>query len=103
MQVSIISYFMFGFQMDVLKFFVFAAVLALALLVSESLGMVFAMICKTADIAIVLMSILFIILLSLTGFLTSDMPKYYSWIQDVSFMRCGPISCYGGLPVTVVH
>lgn len=85
---SIISYFMFGFQMDVLKFFIFAAVLSLALLVSESLGMVFAMICKTADIAIVLASILFIILLSLTGFMTSDMPKYYSWIQDISFMRC---------------
>lgn len=78
---------MFGFQMDVLKFFIFSAVLSLALLVSESLGMVFAMICKTADIAIVLASILFIILLSLTGFMTSNMPTYYSWIQYISFMR----------------
>ena len=106
LQVSVISYFMFGYQMDVLKFFIFASVLALALLVSESLGMVFAMICKTADIAIVLASILFIILLSLTGFMTSDMPSYYSWIQDVSFMRCSPHATqvyWAHVPLHPVH
>ena len=34
------------------------------------------------------MSIIFIVLLSLTGFLATDTPVYYEWIEHINFIRC---------------
>jgi ABC-2 type transporter len=100
-QVSLITYFMFGFQHDFGKFCVYTLCILLSLFIAESMGLMFAMVCKTADLAIVLASIIFILLLSLTGFLTSDTPVYYEWIQHISFLRCASASparlaCAGG-------
>lgn len=64
----------------------------MSLFIAESMGMLFAMISPTADVAIVLASILFILLLSLTGFLTSSVPVYYRWVQHISFLRCAPVA-----------
>ena len=93
-QLSLIAYFMFGYQSEVGKFFIFFAVMTLTLLVSESIGMLFAMITVTADLAIVFLSIIFIVLLSLTGFLATDTPVYYEWIEHINFIRCGSLPLF---------
>ena len=90
LQGSVITYFMFGYQTDAGKFFIFWVAVALTLLTAESLGMLMAMVTPSGDIAIVLASIVFILLLALTGFLTTDTPDYYSWIEYINFVRCGP-------------
>ena len=88
MQLSVVTYFMYGFQRDAGKFFIYFATMALAQLISESVGMLFAMLVATADLAIVLLSIVFILLLALTGFLTSETPVYYKWIEHINYLRC---------------
>ena len=97
-QVSIVTYFMFGFQNDAGKFFIFFAAMTLAQLISESIGMLFAMMVATADLAIVLLSIVFILLLALTGFMVSQTPVYYNWIGYINFLRC-VCELQGVLPV----
>lgn len=87
LQVSAIVYFMIGFQRDAGKFFVFSLAVALCLLVSEAVGTLFALVTKTAELAIILASLVFIVILSFTGFLTASVPVYYGWIQDISFLR----------------
>lgn len=89
-QGSIITYFMFGYQHDAGKFFIFWLAVALTLLTAESLGMLMAMVTPSGDIAIVMASIVFILLLALTGFLTQDTPDYYRWIEHINFVRCAP-------------
>jgi ABC-type multidrug transport system permease subunit len=88
MQVSMMCYLMFGYQNDFGKFLIFAVCILLTLVIAESLGMMFAMVSPTGDVAIVFASIVFIVLLSVTGFLTSSMPKHYEWLQHASFLRC---------------
>jgi ABC-type multidrug transport system permease subunit len=88
-QVSLITYFMFGFQNNVGKFFIFVLAVALCLLVAESLGMIFAMMCATAELAVMIAGIVFIVLLALTGLLTVRTPVYYQWIEHFNFLRCG--------------
>lgn len=85
-----ICYLMFGYQKDFGKFLIFTACVVLSLFIAESIGLMFAMVSPTADVAIVFASILFILLLSLTGFLTSSVPVYYKWVQHISFLRCDP-------------
>ena len=46
------------------------------------------MLVATADLAIVLLSIVFILLLALTGFLTAETPVYYRWIEHINYLRC---------------
>ena len=87
-QVSAMGYFMFGFQHDASKFGIFYVVILLVQLISESTGMLFAMLVATADLAVVLLSIEFILLLTLTGFLTTDTPPYYEWIMHIDYLRC---------------
>jgi ABC-2 type transporter len=77
---------MFGFQRNPGKFFIYFAAIALAQLTSESIGMLFAMAVASADMAIILLSIVLILLL--TGFLTSKTPVYYEWIEHLNFLRC---------------
>jgi ABC-type transport system involved in multi-copper enzyme maturation permease subunit len=85
---------MFGYQHSLGKFLIFFLAIGLALLISESLGLLFAMITPTADLAIIILSIVLIVALSLTGFLTLGMPKYYSWFEHINYMRCA-----AGLPL----
>lgn len=94
MQVSVITYFMFGFQNNAGKFFIFVLAVAGCQLIAESIGMLFAMMCATAELAIVLASIVFILLLALTGFLTFHTPVYYQWIEHINFVRCDALSLH---------
>jgi hypothetical protein len=78
---------MFGYQRDAGKYFVFFLGIGLTLLIGESFGLMFAMMTPTADLAVIFMSIVLILLLSLTGFLAQDTPTYYVWIEKINFMR----------------
>lgn len=82
---------MFGFQHDFVKWLVWFLVIFLTLLVSESIGLLFSMITVSADLALIFMSLIFIVLLSLTGFLASSTPVYYEWIEHINYIRCDPV------------
>ena len=94
MQISIITYFMYGLQKDAAKFFIYFVTIALVQLTSESIGMLFAMMVASAELAIILLSIVFILLLALTGFLTSTTPVYYEWILHLNYLRYERCSWY---------
>ena len=78
---------MYGLQKDAAKFFIYFVTIALVQLTSESIGMLFAMMVASAELAIILLSIVFILLLALTGFLTSTTPVYYEWILHLNYLR----------------
>lgn len=84
---SSIFYFMAGYQPSADKFFLFLAILLLFQMIGESIGMLFAAMMPSAILAIISMTLFLIIILSLSGFLTSDMPVYYEWIQDSNVLR----------------
>ena len=82
-----ICYFMCGYQARADKFFLFFAMLALFQISAEATGLLFSIATKSPVYAIVWMSLVLIVALSLTGFLTYDMPVYYKWIQDANILR----------------
>ncbi len=84
---SCIVYFLVGFQRDAAKFFKFLLILILFQLFGESLGLCFSVGNDSVVFAIVWLSLVLIVALSLTGFLTSSMPSYYLWIQDSNIFR----------------
>jgi len=101
---SSMVYFMLGFQRDAGKFFNFFIVLALFQLCGESLGLMFAVANDSPIYAIVWMSLVLIVALSLTGFLTSSCPTYYLFIQDSNVFRFALLALlineFGGLEFT---
>jgi len=84
---SAITYFMMGFQRSASKFFIFFGILLLFQLVAESTGLLFAIANKSPVYAIVWLSLVLIVALSLAGFLTYEMPIWYRWIQDSNIFR----------------
>lgn len=84
---SAISYFMIGYQRTPEKFFVFFVIMLLFQLAAESVGLLFAISNKSPVFAIVWLSLVLIVALSLTGFLTYSMPVYYDWIMQSNLMR----------------
>ena len=78
---------MFGLQSSAGKFLIYWLVLLLSLLVAESLGLLVALITNTAQIALVIMALIFVTVLSFTGFLAPVTPVYYRWLQRLSFLR----------------
>ena len=84
---SAITYFMMGFQQSAAKFFIFFGILLLFQLVAETTGLLFAIANKSPVYAIVWLSLVLIVALSLAGFLTYEMPIWYRWIQDCNIFR----------------
>lgn len=84
---SAITYFMFGFQANGEKFFIFFGILLLFQLIGESVGLLFAISNKSPVYAIVWMSLVLIVALSLAGFLTAKMPPWYDWIAQSNVFR----------------
>jgi len=84
---SVIAYFMVGFQSREDKFFIFYAMLLLLQLCAESTGLLFSSGSSSPTYAIIWMSLILIVVLSLTGFLTPSMPAYYLWIQNSNVLR----------------
>lgn len=84
---SSIFYFMAGYQPSAEKFFLFLVILILFQMIGESTGMLFAALLSSPVLAIISLSLFLIIVLSLSGFLTSGMPVYYKWIEDSNVLR----------------
>ena len=84
---SVIVYFMMNLQRTASKFFIFFGILLLFQLIAESAGLLFAIANKSPVYAIVWLSLILIVALSLAGFLTYEMPPWYSWIQDANVLR----------------
>ena len=86
-QVSVLGYFMFGYQADFRKFLLCLVTIVLTFWTAESLGLLFAVFTPTTDLAIVAFTLVIMPLLSLTGFLASRVPVYFKWVQHISFLR----------------
>lgn len=84
---SAITYSMFGLQASGSKFFIFFGILLLFQLIGESLGLLFAIANKSPVYAIVWISLVLIVALSLAGFLTATMPPWYDWIAQSNVFR----------------
>lgn len=78
---------MIGFQTSAEKFFIFFAILLLFQLNAESMGLLCAIMTNSPVYAIVILSLVLIVALSLAGFLTYTMPVYYKWIMDANIMH----------------
>ena len=56
-------------------------------LIAESVGLLFAIANKSPVYAIVWLSLILIVALSLAGFLTYSLPPWYSWIAEANVLR----------------
>ena len=86
---SSIYYFMAGYQHDATKFFLFYTILVVFQLIGESLGLFFAALTKSAVFSVIGMTLILIVILALSGFLTYEMPYFYEWIADSNVLRFG--------------
>lgn len=84
---SIVVYFLVGYQSKADKFFIFFAIVFLFQMISESLGLMIGIFSTDAMFSVILLSLLFVIVLSLAGFLTYSMPVYFRWFMDMNFLR----------------
>ena len=84
---SAICYWMIGYQKSADKFFIFFGILLLFQLNAESLGLLFSIFFGSPIFAIVWLSLVLIVALSLTGFLTYNMPYFYVWIMKSNMYR----------------
>eukprot|EP00873_Tetraselmis_striata_P027641 jgi/Tetstr1/447905/TSEL_035213.t1 len=84
---SAIMYFAIGYQADFVKFVVFTIALYLVLMVSQGYGLMAAALTGDPNGALIVVSLVLIVLLSFTGFLTTNVPVYFSWVKHVSFLN----------------
>ena len=84
---SCICYWMIGYQKKAEKFFIYYGILLLFQLNAESVGLLFSIFFGSPIFAIVWLSLVLIVALSLTGFLTYNMPYFYVWIMKSNMYR----------------
>ena len=80
-----IIYFAVGYQRSPAKFAVFFGVNLLAMLVSESLGVLAAALSRSELVGQIFLSAAFVPLLMYTGFIQTRTPTYLAWLKRVSF------------------
>ncbi|KFM27641.1 ATP-binding cassette sub-family G member 2 [Auxenochlorella protothecoides] len=81
-----ISYWMIGYIGRPGSFFVYVLVYNLFQLVSETIGMLCAMLTKNSTYAILVLTFVLLILLSFSGFLVSSIPVYFKWVGKMSYL-----------------
>ena len=86
---SLLVYFVVGYQTDAGKFFTYWLILAMALILSATLGEICAIWTPRSDYGVILLTVIALILLSFTGFLVSDTPVYFRWISRISYINYG--------------
>lgn len=84
---AVITYFMIGFQNDAEKFFIYFVTIVLFQLISESIGLLSAVGTPKAAYAVLLLSLIFLPLLSFTGLLVRDIPVYFDWIRKLAYIN----------------
>lgn len=82
----LISYFMVGFQLDAGKLFMQIAIYVVFLWTSETIGLLVGIISRTATTSVVLLTLVMLLLLSFSGFLTVEVKPYFRWVKDASYL-----------------
>eukprot|EP00889_Picochlorum_renovo_P008324 jgi/Picre1/35354/NNA_002816.t1 len=78
---GLIAYFMVGYTITVSNVFIYLAAYALFQITSESIGVMCAAVTKNSTYATLALTFVLLILLSFSGFLVSDVPVYFRWLE----------------------
>ena len=81
-----IVYFLIGYQQLFGKFFHFWVITNQFQLISETIGLLCAVVTPSSTYAIIVASALLLVLLSFTGFLVTQTPIYFIWISKISYL-----------------
>ena len=84
---GVISFFMVGYTITFSTIAVYLIAHCLFQLISESIGVLCAAVTKTSNYAILVATVVMLLLLSFSGFLVSDIPVYFRWARDVSYLK----------------
>ena len=79
-------YFLIGYQQLFGKFFHFWVITNQFQLISETIGLLCAVVTPSSTYAIIVASALLLVLLSFTGFLVTETPIYFIWISKISYL-----------------
>jgi hypothetical protein len=79
------AYFLSGFQLVPYKFFEFLLLLVIALLISETIGLLSAVTTKTPTIGVLVCSLVLLVAMALGGFLVSEPRKSTEWTEYINF------------------
>ncbi|BDA50620.1 ABC transporter G family member 19 [Coccomyxa sp. Obi] len=86
-------YFLVGYQVTVVKFFMFFALNFELLLISETLGILCAGLARNELVGMIILATFYVPLLMFTGFIQTHTPVYLAWIKKLSYVAYG----YSGL------
>jgi hypothetical protein len=75
-----------SYALTATNFFTYLAAYAMFQITSEAVGVLCAAGTKTSTSAILALTFVLLILLSFSGFLVSDVPVYFRWVQTISFL-----------------
>lgn len=78
-----ISYFMIGFQANAAKFFIALGIMVMFMLTSETIGQMVGILCRQVTTSVLVLTIVLLLLLSFSGFLTAELKSYLVWLQKV--------------------
>ena len=82
---SVCLYFLAGFQRDVDKVLIFFLLIFIFSIVSETLGLICAVVTKTATMAVLLLSLVLVVCLALGGFLFFKPKPGFMWFEKINF------------------
>ncbi|KAL4859144.1 ABC transporter G family member 9 [Chlorella vulgaris] len=82
----VLMYFMVGYYLNVVNFLVFLAAFCLFQLISESIGLMCAIVTPSSTYAILILTFILLFLLSFSGFIVADVPVYFRWISKISYL-----------------
>ncbi|KAK9797098.1 hypothetical protein WJX73_010023 [Symbiochloris irregularis] len=101
---SVMTYFMVGYQVAILKFFGFLLVMMLLMLIAETLGMAAGAVCRNPTVGLIIVSAGCLLLMMETGFIVSHTRVYFDWLKKASFVTHGyaaVVTCeFNGLQFT---
>ncbi|KAK9917054.1 hypothetical protein WJX75_000354 [Coccomyxa subellipsoidea] len=86
-------YFLVGYQISLVKFFLFFALNFELLLISETLGILCAGLARNELVGMIILATFYVPLLMFTGFIQTHTPVYLAWIKKLSYVAYG----YSGL------
>ncbi len=78
---STIIYWMFGYQADAGKYFIFVTLMVLFALASETIGYICAIVTKDSKNGVALITVLMVVLMSFSGYLVRNVPVFFRCVQ----------------------
>ena len=95
---DVIIYFLIGYQQLFGKFLHFWVITNQFQLISETIGLLCAVVTPSSTYAIIVASALLLVLLSFTGFLVTQTPVYFIWISKISYLSFAFTGLYRQVP-----